>query len=326
MRALLTGATGFVGQQLAALLRDREHEVTALVRSPARAVPLAARGVRLVVGDLSNTSVLREACAGQEVVFHLAALTGAINEAEFLAANRDGTARLVEAALAEGRPRFVLVSSAAAGGPSAIDRPRTGRDEQPDGPVTGYGRSKLAGEAAVRGADIPWSILRPPAVYGPGDLANFLTVFRAARRFGIAPVFGDGSQQVSLVHVADLASAALAAAGHDAALGHTWYVNHPEILTTRELVQAIGREVGRDVTVVPLPQWVTKAALTATGAWAAAWRTRSILRADKAHEFAAAAWTGDSAPFTAATGWQAEFDHRRGFADTAAWYRAKGLL
>jgi nucleoside-diphosphate-sugar epimerase len=326
VKALITGATGFVGRHLATLLRDTGHEVTALVRSATRAAPLAERGVRLVHGDLAHDDALREAVRDQEVVFHLAALTGAVDEAEFLAANRDGTARLVEAALANGNPRMVLVSSAAAGGPSERDQPRRGDGDTMDAPVTAYGRSKLAGEQVVRRASLPWIILRPPAVYGPGDLANFLTVFRAAKRFGIAPVFGDGTQQVSLIHVADLASAALAAAEHDAALGRTWYVNHPEILTTRDLVRAIGREVGRDLTVVPLPQWATRAALTVTGAWAAAWRTRSILRADKAHEFGASAWTGDPTPFSEATGWQAVFDHRRGFADTAAWYRAQGLL
>jgi len=325
VKALVTGATGFVGGQLTHLLRDRGHEVTALVRSPSRAAPLAARDVRLVQGDLADTRALAEAARGQDVVFHLAALTGAVNEAEFQQANRDGTARLVEAAVAAGVPRLVLVSSAAAGGPSAPGAPRRG-DDAPDTPLTMYGRSKLASERVVRDAPLEWTILRPPAVYGPGDLANFLTVFRTARRFGIAPVFGDGSQEISLVHVADLAAATLAAAEAPDAFRQTWYVNHPEVLTTRELVRAIGREVGRELTVVPLPLWAARAALTVTGAWAAAWRTRSILRADKAHEFGAPAWTGDPEPFSRVTGWQAEFDHKTGLADAAAWYRARGLL
>lgn len=324
MRTLVTGATGFVGSHLAELLHAEGHQVTALVRSPSRAVALAARGARLVTGDLANHAALRDATADQDVIFHVAALTGAVNAAEFFAANRDGTRHLVQAARTHGAPRIVLVSSSAAGGPAARDTPRTGRGEV-DVPVTDYGRSKLASEAVVRESGLPWVILRPPAVYGPGDTTNFLSVFRAAKRFGIAPVFGDGSQQLSLIHVSDLASAALAAIG-DSALGRTWYVNHPELLTSRGLVRLIGHQVGREIRVVPLPHAVTRAALTVTGAWAALWQTRSILRPDKAHEFAATAWTGDPRPFSAATGWVARFDAATGFAETAAWYRSRGLL
>jgi nucleoside-diphosphate-sugar epimerase len=326
MKALVTGATGFVGSHLVGALLDAGHEVTALVRSRARAERLLRPGakVHLVLGDLANPRALAEATRDQDVIVHAAALTGAVNEAEFLAANREGTRNLVEAAAAGGAPHVVLISSAAAGGPSRPGVPRTGREEV-DAPLTAYGRSKLASEMVLREASLPWTILRPPTVYGPGDTTNFLAVFRAAKRLGIAPVFGDGSQQLSLVHARDLASAAIAAMSPEAR-STIWYVNHPEVLTSRELVRAIGQEVGRPLRVVPLPHAMTRAALAVTGAWARALRTRSILRPDKAHEFAAPAWTGDPAPFTAATGWEAEFDHRRGLADTAAWYRAQGLL
>src|SRR5690606_18018498 len=110
------------------------------VRSLERASPLARQGVQLVKGDLADTAAMAEAVSGQDVVLHVAALTGATNEQEFLAANRDGTARLVDAAVRAGVPRLVHVSSAAAGGPAAVGRPRTGASEEIDAPVTGYGR------------------------------------------------------------------------------------------------------------------------------------------------------------------------------------------
>ncbi|HRP08007.1 MAG TPA: NAD(P)-dependent oxidoreductase, partial [Gemmatimonadales bacterium] len=211
MKALVTGATGFVGSRLVSQLLEQGHQVTALVRSLERAAPLAERGARLVLGDLADTEAIGSASLGQDVVLHSAAMTGAVNEAEFMAANRDGTRRIVEAAIETGVPRLVLVSSAAAGGPSQPGTPRTGIGET-DAPVTMYGRSKLASELVVRDAAIDWTILRPPTVYGPGDTANLHSVFRAARRFGTAPVFGDGSQEVSLIHVDDLAAAIIAAA------------------------------------------------------------------------------------------------------------------
>ena len=125
---------------------------------------------------------------------------------------------------------------------------------------------------------------------------------------------------------AGLAAGALAAVGADDAAGATYYVNHPEVITSAELARRVGAAVGRDVRVIPLPHWLTRGALTLTGAWAALFRQRTILRADKANEFVQPAWTGDPTRFMADTGWLPSHDHDTGFAETAAWYRDQGLL
>lgn len=325
MKALVTGATGFVGSHLVDQLIERGDQVTALVRSPTRAAPLASRGVRLITGDLAAIDAITEAVADQDVIYHSAALTGARNEAEFLLANREGTRTVLAAAASAKVPRFVHISSAAAGGPASHGVPRTGADEI-DAPVTMYGRSKLAAEQLVRDAPMDWTILRPPAVYGPRDTTNFLDVFRTAKRLGIGPVFGDGSQQLSLVHVTDLASAAMLAGERDQAVGNVYYVTHPEVVSSRELVLAIGREVGRDLRIVSLPHWVTRNALRVTGGWARLFNTKTILHADKVHEFVQPAWTGDPARFIADTDWRPQFDMVSGLHDAAEWYRGQGLL
>jgi len=324
MRALVTGATGFVGSHVVDRLLARGHEVVALIRSPAKAHGLAERGVQLVRGDLDDIPALTTAAEGVDVVYHVAALTGAVDEAEFLQANREGTANVVQAARAGGGdPRLVLISSMAAGGPADRDRPRSGAGD--DRPVTMYGRSKLASEMVVREQSLPWTILRPPTVYGPRDRDNFIAIFKAARS-GFSPVFGDGSQQLSMVHVDDLAEAILLAGTSPDVLGGTFYANHPEVLTSAALVEHIGRALGRSVRLVPLPEWLTRSALTVTGAWAAAFRQRTILRADKANEFYQPAWTGDPSPFIAATGWAPRYDAATGLAQTAEWYRTAGWL
>jgi nucleoside-diphosphate-sugar epimerase len=243
-------------------------------------------------------------------------------EAGFLRANRDGTANLLAAAERAGRPRFVLVSSMAAGGPSPPGRPMAGGE--PPRPVTAYGRSKLAGERVVTAGALPWTIVRPPTVYGPRD-REVLKVFRLAR-LPVAPVFGDGTQELSAIHGADLAEA-LAAAGISAAtVGKVYYACHPEVFTSGDFIRAIAASMGRRVRVVGLPLGLARS-LLGLAEWGARLAGQTtILTRDKAHEFFQAAWTGDPGPLERDTGWRARHDLRSGLADTYRWYRSAGWL
>lgn len=322
MKALVTGATGFVGSHLAEALRRRGDEVTALVRSPSKAAALGPLGVRVVTGDLDDPDSLARAVEGQDVVFHVAGLVAARDEGEFLRCNRDGTASLVAIAARARVTRFVYVSSMAAGGPAEKGRPLTGGE--PPRPVTAYGRSKLAGEAAVTAGALPWVIVRPPTVYGPRD-REVLKVFRMAR-WGVAPIFGDGSQELSAVHGADLAAALIAAGTASGTTGKVYYACHPEIVTSADLVRAVGRAIGRRVRLVPIPHGLGRALLGVTELVAGAAGRTTILTRDKANEFFQAAWTGDPEPLTRDSGWRARHDLASGLADTCRWYRSAGWL
>ena len=322
MKALVTGATGFVGSHLAEALRSRGDEVTALVRSPSKASALGSLGVRVVPGDLDDPGSLERAAEGQDVVFHVAGLVAARDEETFLRVNRDGTAGLAAAAARARVGRFVYVSSMAAGGPACKGRPLTGI-EAPR-PVTAYGRSKLAGEKAVREGPLPWVIMRPPTVYGPRDREVF-KVFRMAR-WGVAPVFGDGSQELSAVHGADLADALVTAGTAAATTGKVYYPCHPEVVTSAAFVRAVGSAIGRRVSLVPLPRSLGRAMLGITEVSARLVGHTTILTRDKANEFFQAAWTGDPGPLTRDSGWRAAHDLASGLADTSRWYRSTGWL
>ena len=321
MKALVTGSTGFVGGHLIDALQRAGHSVTALVRTPSKATGLAGTGVTLVRGDLDDPGALRQAATGQDVIYHAAGLVAARDEAEFLAVNRDGTAHLLEAATEVSHARFVLISSLAAGGPVERGARRSG--DAPPQPVTAYGRSKLAGEVIVRAGALDWVIVRPPAVYGPGD-REFLRVFRATR-MGIVPVFGDGGQQLSLVYAPDLAEA-LVALGYSAATQQVFYPCHPDVLTSSGLAREVGKVMDRTIRIVHLPAWTAQAALGVISTAARLRRRTTLLTRDKAHEFFAPAWTADPAPLQTATGWHAAHDAASGLAATAAWYRAAGWL
>jgi dihydroflavonol-4-reductase len=322
MRALVTGATGFVGSHLVEALQNGSIEVTALARSASKAADLAQRGVRVINADLHDAAGLERAVRDQDVVYHVAGVVAARDEAEFFHANRDGTRNILTAAERQGRPRFVLVSSLAAAGPAPRGAPLLGT-ESPH-PVTAYGRSKLAAEHIVRRSSLPWSIVRPPIVYGPRD-REVLKVFRLAR-LGLAPVFGDGSQELSAVHAADLAQALMAVTHAPTTTGGTYHACHPQVFTSGELGQAIGAAMGRSVVRLRVPLGLGRALLAITETTARLTRQVTILTTDKANEFFQPAWTGDPSPLARDCGWQARHDLSSGLADTYRWYRKAGWL
>jgi nucleoside-diphosphate-sugar epimerase len=322
MRALVTGATGFVGSHLTETLRRHGDEVTALARSARKAELLAPLGVRVVPGDLHDAGALTRAVEGQDVIYHVAGVVAARNEADFLAANRDGTANLVAAAERVGGPRLVLVSSMAAVGPSARGQPHRG-DESPR-PVTAYGRSKLAAEGVVTASSLPWSIVRPPMVYGPRDTEVF-KVFRLVR-LGIAPVFGDGNQELCAVYGADLADALLAVGRCATTNARKYHVCHPEVFTSAGFVRAVAAVMDGSVTVIRIPPFVGRALLGITEVAARLTGQTTILTTDKANEFFQPAWVASPADLTRDTGWRAARDLRTGLAETHRWYRSAGWL
>jgi nucleoside-diphosphate-sugar epimerase len=322
MKVLVTGATGFVGSHLAEALRQRGDDVTALARSSRKAEPLTSQGVTVIPGDLHDLMALQRAMEGQNVVYHVAGLVAARNEAEFLWANRDGTENVVAAMTRAGVSRLILVSSLAAAGPAPRGAPLSG--DEPARPVTAYGRSKLAAEQIVRRSGLSWSIVRPPIVYGPRD-REILKVFRLAR-LRIAPVFGDGAQELVAVHAEDLAAALIAAALSSSTGERTYTACHPEVFTSAQFGVAVAAAMGRSVTTLRIPPTVGRAVLSLTEAAAKLARQSTILTTDKANEFFQPAWTGDPGPLTRDTGWRARYDLRSGLAHTYQWYREAGWL
>lgn len=326
MRAFVTGGTGFVGSHLVEGLLADGHDVTSLIRSPAKAARVfTGRRPGLLEGDLDDRDALARGAASADVIFHVAAVTAARDRDEFFAVNAGATRRLVDVAREHAAlRRFVLISSLAAGGPAARGRPRT--EEDPDRPVTPYGESKRAAEDALRESPLPWTIVRPPTVYGPRD-AELLRVFRLARR-GIVPVFGDGTQELSLIYVRDLARALLAVLATPP--GRLFHAAHPEVVTSRDLVRAVHRAVRPDATrgpaVIGIPGAVARAALWVTGTAARLAGRATLLAPDKAAEFLAPAWTCTAERLTSETGWQADIPLAEGLERTATWYRDHGWL
>jgi nucleoside-diphosphate-sugar epimerase len=284
---------------------------------------LIEAGVRIVDGDLDDKQALKQGTAGQDVVFHVAGLVAARNEREYMQVNRDGTRHVVEAARVAGVSRLVLVSSLAAAGPSEPGRPLAGHEAS--APVTAYGRSKLAAEEVVTRSALPWTIVRPPMVYGPRDTEVF-KVFKVARS-GVVPVFGSKKQELTAIYAPDLAEALVQVAEKPGTLGRTYYACHPRIFTSEEFARTVGRAVRRPkLRVFSLPAGLTRGLLGLTGSLARLSGRATILNRDKSRELLQAAWTCDPSLLKRDTGWEAVFDIGAGTEATAAWCREHGWL
>ena len=326
MKIFVTGGTGFIGSHLVDALLARSDEVTCLVRNPAKAERIFShdKQPRIVVGDLNDLEALARGCEHVDAVFHVAGLTAARNRAEFLAVNGNATRTLASVAndTAPNLQHFVYVSSMAAAGPST--KGTSLREQAATRPVSDYGWSKLAGEEAVRASGLPWTIVRPSTVYGPRD-TEILKLFKFAK-LGICVFFGDGSQELSLVYVADLVDALIGSLS-PGTQQKVFFACHPEIWTTRafttEIYRALkGGETGRrQPLTLAVPGTLARGILWTTGTVATLLRRTTLLNADKANELLAEAWTCSSQAIVEATGWQPTTGLAAGLRQTADWYK-----
>lgn len=298
MLIALTGATGFVGRRTLDLLVGGNHDVRALTR---RAQP-ARDGVTWIEGALDRADALEALVAGAGAVIHVAGVVNAPDRAGFAAGNLDGTRAILHAAARARVGRFVHVSSLAAREPGLSD----------------YGWSKAEAERMVEASGLDWTIVRPPAVYGPGDL-EMRDVFRIAK-LGLALLPPPG--RLSAIAVDDLARLLVLLAERSGPRA-TYEPDDGRTYSHMEFAQAVGRAVGRRVLPLPLP-----AALLRLGA-----------RIDRGLRGAGAKLTPDRAAYLAHPDWTADRAKRpppelwapgialdRGLADTVRWYREHGLL
>jgi len=303
----VTGATGFVGGHLLEALRADGVAVRALTRreQPPR------EGVDWIAGALERPDSLRRLVTGADAVIHVAALIKARRPAEFHQANAHGTAALAEAVAAESATaRFVYVSSLAAREPH----------------LSAYGASKLGGEQALEAA-LPAgrrTIVRAPAVYGPGD-AEILKLLAAARR-GLLPAPGSPANRVSMIFAPDLAGllASQAASGEAAARILEPDDGAERGYDYRELAVHLGRVLGRRVRAVRVPPAILQLLAIAAEGKAALTGRATILSRGKARELAHPDWV--SRPEARPAMPHPPVDLATGLAETVAWARIHRLL
>jgi len=281
---------------------------------------LLERGVELCFGSLADETSLSEACRSCDAVIHVAGVTKVREISEFYAVNQRGTALLASQAARRDCRRFIYLSSLAACGPSRTGRPLTEAD--PARPVSDYGRSKLAGELAVREHARGWVILRPPAVYGPFD-RDIFPFFKLAS-FGVALRIGRAERTISMIYVKDLARSVVRALS--APPGSVYFVADPRPYGWKEIGKTFGKAVGRRVSFLPVPFSAVRTAAYLSDLSARFSGKPVIFNRDKLKELCFPCWTCSSGLFQCELGFTFRYDLKKGAAETALWYSAQGWL
>jgi len=297
----ITGGTGFVGGHLLGAARAAGYEIRALTRGwrPQQ------DAIAWIEGALDRPDTLATLCEGADAVIHIAGLINAATRAGFEAVNVGGTASMVDAARAAGVRRFVHISSLAAREPDLSD----------------YGWSKAKSERVVAASGLDWTILRPPAIYGPGDRETF-ELFKMARR-GLVALPPKG--RFSVIHVEDLCRLILAAIDRPETFLQTYEPDDGRIegWDHRHFARTLGRVFGKRAATLAVPGVVVKGAarldrLVRGG--------KARLTPDRARYFCHPDWVAAAEARPPASLWAPSIRTATGLKATADWYRAQGWL
>lgn len=314
MKALVTGATGFIGSHLCEELIKRGYSVTCLVRDTSKLKWIENLDLTFVRGDCTDSESLLDVVHDFDYVLHLAGLTKSCSDDAFFSINAQGTENLIEA-VAKKNPqlkRFVYISSLSAAGPSKNGTPL---DEQTlPSPVSNYGKSKLEGEKALLQYKdtIPITILRPAAVYGPRD-RDFLVLFKMIKK-GIFPDWG--KSYYSFLYIDDLVQGIILCAESKEAEGKTYFLSENSSHSNEEVMNVISSVLNAKAMRLKIPKFVIPfcsfiGEKTNTG----------IINKDKMKEFIHSHWICNAGKVKEEIGFLPRVVIRKGMKWTADWYR-----
>ncbi len=326
MRVLVTGATGFLGSHIADILKERGHEVVCIVRKTSNLRWVENKGFELVEASLSDIQTLEKIVEGVDVIIHSAGLTAAKSMEDFVRANLSGTKNLYEAAKkhAPKLKRFLHVSSQTAVGPSkSLEEVSDELCEM--NPLTSYGKSKKMAEDYIIAENgiIPYTIVRPPAVYGPRDSAT-MPMFKAAEK-GIGTLIGFDDKYVSIISSMDLCRGIVDAAFSDNTVNETYFIGSENYYDWTTIINAMAKSAGKDkILKLRIPHSIVKIMGNVNGLIGRITGNPPVFDSEKSIDFIQKYWTCSVEKAKKDFGYEQKHSLEAGFKETYDWYKSNG--
>lgn len=326
MKALVTGATGFVGSHLVETLVKRGYKVSCLVRDTSNLRWIDESSVRLVTGEILDETALLSAVKGVDYIFHLAGATRGTDVNKFNLINCEGTRALLDAS-ARVNPevkRIVHMSTLWAVGPGEDGRSLT--EDSTCHPLSAYSKSKLAGErVAGEFMDrLAITIVRPCSVYGPRD-TNWLGFFRMAKK-GFTIHFGSRERCQNLIHVRDLVQGMILAAESEQAKGETYFLASPEVYSWGDLSRIAAKVLGNKTLQIRIPRAILLLVAAVAGTLSRWTPMPLYVEEAKMAEMVHPYWVCDPVKAKRHLGFHCSLGLEEGFRETLKWYEKNHLL
>jgi nucleoside-diphosphate-sugar epimerase len=319
MKALITGATGFIGSHLAERLSKTGCEISCIVRKTSNLKWLEGLDLKFLEGDCADKDFLNRSVRGFDYIFHLAGLTKTSCRKDFYSINAKYTENIIEA-VREHNPeikRFVYLSSLSAFGPKVNSIMPT--EAGMPNPVSDYGKSKLEGEKAVLkySDSVPVSILRPAAVYGPRD-KDFFVLFKLIKN-GFLPYQGDG--KISLVYIDDLIDAIILSAEKEDNTGKIYFISDGMLYSNNEVINEIASALNVKVFRLKTPNVILKLIGFFSEKISKITGSTTIITSDKIKELSYSEWVCDISRAKSDLCFNPKIGLKEGMKWTADWYQ-----
>ncbi|MFO7901852.1 MAG: NAD-dependent epimerase/dehydratase family protein [Pirellulaceae bacterium] len=324
-KILVTGATGFTGQNLCRRLTTDGGQVVAFAREAGKTRPLQDMGVECRIVDIKDRRQVFDNFRDIEVVYHTAAAyrTEHADLEEFRQVNVEATRHLLDASKEAGVQRFVHCSTVGVQG--GIDHPPAD-EEYRMLPGDHYQRTKVEGELLAReyfAEGLPGTVVRPVGIYGPGD-TRFLKLFRPINR-GYFVMIGSGKTLYHMTYIDDLVDGFILCGTHPRALGEVFTIGGETYTTIRDLANHIADVLGKPHPWLRIPFWPVFAASVVCDKLCRALNVSPPIYPRRVEFFQLdRAFSIEKAKRL--LGYQPKVDLPEGLKRTTEWYREQGML
>jgi len=330
---LITGATGFTGHFIVDEAIAQNYKVIAAIRKNSRTEFLINRKVEIIQLTINDKKLLSEELKSlkkkfgiPQLIIHNAGLTQALHKENYIETNAKNTENLIENLLENQMlpEKFIFTSSIAAAGPGNKSTMEFITENKVENPVTYYGKSKLMAEKIIKKYNaLPWIIVRPTAIYGPGD-KNSLLIYKSIKR-GLEFFAINRSQKLTFVYVEDFAKAILQVANSNK-IRETYNLSDGKVYAVSEFNSLIKCTLESKTVKIAFPKIILKCIALFSEIFSKVSGNISILSRDKLNELTATNWKCDSSKIQQEIGFNAITDLKSGISKTAKWYKENGWI